>query len=572
LLVVVALGVTLYLPSLDVGFMADDVCQLAILDRPDLFPGLGPFTLYTFADGRKDSMGPVQGNIEPWWAAAGFRQNFLRPLASAVFWLDHLLYGRRPFGFHVSSLVLWGLLLLMVMIFFRSLEDDPQKPTAVWLLAGIFFALDDAHLLNISWIANRYSLLGALFSVTALWLYHLYRSRGSRRSFWLALLSIWLAFLSSEGSLATVAWLVAYELVLGRGKTAGRLLRVIPFVSSAIVFVLLYAASGHGAASSECYLNPIVHPLNFFWKAVTVRLPFLVMGALTPVPAELSFRGIGDGVYWPLGTAWLLAAAAIALLLFYVSKSERARERMMLLGGLISLLPGAASYPHNRMLLLPTVGLAWVLADYVIGSWRCFRAGSPRGHLALWASAILVLVHGVLAPVQAVVGTQMFRHKSHQMLAAALDSELPGPDQAQRARVLLLSTSESGLFIPGLRWAAGLPYPAAVWVVTIGNGEYAFNRTGPNSFEVVVRQGDLFTSPSARVCRDDFRLREGEKFRQGAMRVTIRKVAGGKVKNFLVAIDLPLDNPDVWLVAMQGGRFVRVPGMPWKYPWRHRKR
>jgi len=554
LLMVVALGVTLYLPSLDVGFVGDDLYQLAVLDGVD------------------DGMGPIQGQVYPWWVASDFRKDLLRPLADAVFRLDHLLYARGPFGFHVSSLVLWGLLLLVVMIFFRSLESDPRKPSAVLLLAGIFFAFDEAHVLNISWIAYRYSILGALFSVAALWQYHLYRGRDRRRSLWLALFFIWLAFLSAEGSLATVVWIAAYELVLGTGKPAGRVLRVTPFVCSAAVYILAYTATGHANAGSDCFLNQLMQPLALFWQVVTVRLPCLITGALTPVPAEMSFPHVGTGVHWSLAAAWILAGATVVLLVFHVSRREQAQARMMFLGGLISLLPGAAAHPHNFMLLLPTVGLAWVLASYVVDAWRRFRKGLPRGRLALGAAAIFVLVHGILAPAHAVIVTELFRNKSHQALAAAMNSELPGPGEADRARVLLLSTGESSYFIPLLRWAAGLPFPAAVWVVTMGKGEYLFNQTGSNSFGVIVREGDLLANLSAHTCRKDFHLREGERFLQGAMRVTIRKVIGEKVKEFLVAIDLPLDDPKVWLMVWDGKRFVRVPRLPWKYPWRHGRR
>jgi len=570
-IVVVFLGVLLYLPSLVTGFMADDAYHLGILERPDLFPDLGPFSLYTFVDGQTDRMGPVQGDLKPWWASENFRQNFLRPVAGIVHWIDHRLYGKSPLGYHISNLILWCLLLLIVMYFFRSLTDDSKRMSAAVLVAGVFFAFDDAHVLNISWIANRYSLLGALFSVGAIWQYHLYRSQGRWLSFCLALILIWLGFFSDEGSLAAPAWIVAYELVLGHGKPARRILCVTPFLCSAAAYLVFYFSMGYGAAGSECYLDPLGNPLAFLWESVVMRLPYLVMGALTPVPAELSFNSIATGAIWPLTLAWLLGGAGLVVLVSHVRHKENATARFMLIGAMFSMLPRILVYPHNRMLLLPSVGLAWVMAAYVFDAGRRWRAVLPRRHLVLGVAVLLVLVHGVLAPIQTVIGNELYRRKSERMLVAALKSDLPDPSRANHARVVLLSTSPSGYFVPGLRWTAGLGYPAAVWVVTMGKGEFSFKRTGSNSFSVVVLEGDLLRNISARVCRDDFNFSEGDRFKQGAMQVVIRRVVEGRVKEFIVAIDRPLDDPDVWLVAWDGERFVRVPPLPWKYPWRHKK-
>jgi len=570
-IVVVLLGVLLYLPSLGTGFMADDAYHLGILESPDLFPDLGPISLYTFVDGQADRMGPLQGDLKPWWASENFRMNFFRPVAGIVHWIDHRLYGKSPLGYHISTLILWGLLLLMVMYFFKSLAGDSKRMSAALLVAGVFFAFDDAHVLNIAWIANRYSLLGALFSVGAIWQYHLYRSRGRRMSLYLALIFLWLGFFSDEGSIAAPAWIVAYELVLGHEKPTRRILCMTPFLCSAVAYLVFYFSMGYGAAGSECYLDPLSDPLAFFSESVAVRLPFLVMGALTPLPAELSFNSIGTGAIWPLTLAWLSGGAILIVLVSYVRHKENAAARFMLIGAMLSMFPRIMVYPHNRMLLLPSVGLAWVIADYVLDAGRRWRAMFARRHLALGVAVLLVLVHGVMAPIQTVMGNELHRRKSNRMLDAALKSDLPDPSRADQARVVLLTTSPSGYFVPGLRWAAGLGYPAAVWVVTMGKGEFSFKRTGSNSFSVVVLEGDLLKNIAVRLCRDDFNFSEGDRFKQGAMQVVIRRVVEGRVKEFIVAIDRPLDDADVWLVAWDGERFVRVPPLPWKYPWRHKK-
>jgi hypothetical protein len=433
----------------------------------------------------------------------------------------------------------------------------------VILVAGLFFALDDAHAPVVLWIAHRYALLGAMFSVGAILHYHRFRRDGRTRSMLWALLLSALGLLSDEGSISLIFWISAYELCLGRGGPISRLRAASPIAALVIIYTALYGFMGYGAAGSSCYLNPLTDPLTFLREAVLERIPFLVMGALTPVSAELGFTRIASGNLLPLLLAYGLGGLAVVLLIPHLRRNPMAR--FMALGALLSILPRATTYPHDRMLLLPTVGSAWVLASYVIDA--LLRDRSTAVPLALWFRRIvavtILVIHGLMAPVQAVLDIDMHKRNAHGGLKAAMESEMPGPEGAGDARLLMLTTPTFGLFVAGLRWTEGIPYPAAVWAVTMGKGEFRFSRTGPASFAVKVLSRDFLQGIGPRDFREDFDFHEGDRFRRGVMEVTVTDVVDGDIREFEVTIDRPLDRPEVWLLTWDGGRFVRMPMSTW---------
>ena len=89
LLVVVAVGVLLFIPTLDDGFMLDDYYQLAHLEDFDRVPEVGPLSIYTFADGKLNRLPHPQGDVLPWWADENLKIDFFRPLAGILHHLDH---------------------------------------------------------------------------------------------------------------------------------------------------------------------------------------------------------------------------------------------------------------------------------------------------------------------------------------------------------------------------------------------------------------------------------------------------------------------------------------------------
>src|SRR5262245_54797286 len=110
---IVILSVLLALPTLAIGFYADDHAQLVALEHA--VPGLdwSPLDLYRFSSGDPaEVQAAVKEGLGPWWTDPHLRARFMRPLTSALLALDHLLYGRSAAFYHLTSVAFYALLVL----------------------------------------------------------------------------------------------------------------------------------------------------------------------------------------------------------------------------------------------------------------------------------------------------------------------------------------------------------------------------------------------------------------------------------------------------------------------------
>ena len=549
---VLAAGVLLFLPALNSGFMLDDYYQLAHLEDFDRIPQAGPLSIYTFADGKMNTLPAPQGDVLPWWAVDHLKINFFRPLSSVLHHVDHAVYGRNPVGFHATNLLLWALVLLMVVLFFRKLGAP-----AVVLVAGLFYAMDEAHVINIQWVAARHGLLGVIFSVAALSWYHRWRSGGGLGALAGVLGLTFLGLASSEVAVGVVFYVVAYELCLAEGSVRTRLGAVAPVIVVVFAYMAFYLLAGYGAQGSAYYISPLDRPVDFMIQALGVRIPYLMMGALSTVPADLSLHPAARQALWPLLLAWGSFAFFALLLLPHLLRDRFAR--FMALGGFLSLLPQMSGWPQDRLLILPTVGFAWALGSAVVDYLGRFRRKEPRRCLLVIAAALLILVHGLVAPVQTAVNSYKLAGWMRWMDDTAATAEVPGEEENRNARVLLLNGPEHGIYFPAIRWAQGRELPAGIWVISVVRGDHTLTRTGEKSFSLETDPPGFLAGPWELLLRENSDLEAGERFVRGVLEVEIAEVADGQIRKIEVTIDLPLDSPNVWLLGWNGEGWVRVP-------------
>src|SRR5215831_12568913 len=85
---IVAGGAVMRLGALDTPLVADDFAQRAML-RGTYPVHRNPLDLYNFADGTTgDTQALMNGGSLPWWSHPHVKYAMLRPLSSALLWLD----------------------------------------------------------------------------------------------------------------------------------------------------------------------------------------------------------------------------------------------------------------------------------------------------------------------------------------------------------------------------------------------------------------------------------------------------------------------------------------------------
>lgn len=191
-------SLALYGPSLGNGFVFDD--HQIIVNNPrirDWPADQGIFTSnYWFETQGRAKTSP---------------NNYYRPVTLLSFAIDYKLWGANPAGFHLTNIVLFGLLLVVLFL----LAETSLTDTGMALLAALLFGANPMHGEVVSFVGGRTDLLAALMAAASLHQYWAWR-QGGKKAKLAASLAFWLLALGSKESAAAVPFLMAaMELTLG---------------------------------------------------------------------------------------------------------------------------------------------------------------------------------------------------------------------------------------------------------------------------------------------------------------------------------------------------------------------
>jgi hypothetical protein len=343
----------LLVSALGAGWQMDDHFQRFTL----LGHGGPPINLFVFSTGDPETIREsMDAGTAPWWTAgANVRHANLRYLSVLTMMLDYVLWPDHPALMHLHSL-LWlsGLVAAAAFLYRRVMG-------AVWAagLAGLLYALDDAHAIPATYLANRNALVAMLFGVLCLLCFDRWRRDGWR---WGAALSpafLALALSAGEMALSAAGYLAAYVLFLDEGSALQRFKRLLPNGAVLAAWALVYTLGPFGVEGSGYYRDPMGDPVAFV-AAFLERAPYLLMGQWTPVPAEIFSAPFPPGSPAVL-VVRLASIGVVALLVFLLAPlvNQDRVARFWCLGALLSLAPIAAGGPENRLLFF--VGLGCML-------------------------------------------------------------------------------------------------------------------------------------------------------------------------------------------------------------------
>jgi hypothetical protein len=494
--VALAVGVFLVLPSLLVGYFADDWLLLHDLETDG--GGLGAAArLYRFSL-HWHSTPDEPAAMLPWWMSPSYQTDFVRPLAGALFWIDTRLWPGGGALAHLHS-VAW---FLLVLVGAGALLRRWLPPPAA-LLALLIFAIDDAHWMPVAWLASRHGAVAAAAVFAGIWAHLRWRDDGWRAGLPLSLAAYAVGLAAGESALQALAYLYGDEL-FGTGKAEGRWRRLLPVTALLFAYGALRRPLGAMVEGSGIYFDPLVHPLRFL-GALPTRLAMLLGDLIGGMPSDLWFPFpelepllvvVGLGVMVLVG--WVLARLWRRL-----PPSEARPLRGILAGGLLALLPGAAGLPGSRLLLIPSLAAA-VLAATLI------RAPTVPRVVRGW----LVAVHLVLAPLVLIADQVQAISLAQRMPRIAAESDLTGD-------LVVIGTPDALLSIypPYLEWASGRRRTRSYHVLSFAPRSFVLERIAEREVRLVATDGRFLDTPQERLLRDRA-LVDGERFTQPGLTVT----------------------------------------------------
>lgn len=560
-LVAVLLGA----PSLFHGFLLDDyVHRYAVLGFPGPMSGL---SLFNFASGDPATLKPfVDAGPYPWWTDLELRLVLFRPLSSALVYADEALFGDAPGWWHLHSL-LWSVAFVLA----GSLVLRRLTAGALFGAALMLFAFDEARWIPTAWIANRNALVAGTFALLAFALHLRWRQDGAKWAAPLSALSLAVGLCGGEAALGISGFFVAYALVEWRqgralesrpftpsgaeGSAARTLLQLIPLACVLVAYVITYKLIRGGAHGSGIYIDPLDSPVAFL-AAAPGRFAALVgnLGLALPIDVWLAAPQARPALI-SLGALTLVAAVVLlSRTRGALDTNERGHLDTFILGTALALVPVLATFPASRMVMVPGVGAAGVLAFVLRHLWRQQR----RVLLGL-----LVFIHVPAVTVVWLLNQAVFDGIGRKTAVAVAKTELE-MDRAD-LRVLAITTGDAptGLYVPIQRALLGAKLPARYWILSNAPKAHRLTRTAENAFELEVVDGRFLDTVFEQIVRTPLRpFHARDQVQLAGALVEVLAVDDWAPKRIRITLDRSLEADDVRLLVWRDGALRRLAPPP----------
>ena len=343
--------------------------------------------------------------------------DFNRPVHLASLMLDAAVWGREPFGYHLTSILLHAANVVLLWLLVRDVlargRGSGATPQAfVPMLAALLFAVHPVVVEAVCEPTFREDLLAAAFTLTAVVLAG--RPAASpagdlRQAFGCAACCL-LAVASKESGVAAPFVLAAYRGLFHRGDRSrfwtvaigGGLVAVVAFLAARFLLE---------PSPSRIFETRPEYPGGSLWEAVKIEPRILALYAqLVVCPMNLcaDYGGISVG-HLPLWVALVVLTVLAVFAAITVWRDQRIAFGLTLM--LVPLLPVSNLVPiyraaADRYLYLPLTGVACIAACLLDSAW--VNARESRRQTAV-VTSLIVLIVLALACVgrQAVWSTQL---------------------------------------------------------------------------------------------------------------------------------------------------------------------
>ncbi|HKU38165.1 MAG TPA: hypothetical protein VJR89_08460 [Polyangiales bacterium] len=495
-----------------------------------------------------ENLWQVEHGWAPWWIYDRLLIRLFRPFGELSHQLDAWLWPSSAALQHLHSL-LWLALLVWATTRMYRVAHGPL----VGGIAATLFAFDHTHGFVVGYICNRHALITALLGILALAQYLRSRAEPSIVRSAVAVLLYALAMVSGESTIAIGGYVFAHVLFVETGSWWRRALVFAPYALITVGFRALYSLAGYGASGSGMYVDPVRQPLSFL-GAFLERTPVLILGQFLFPPAEAY---VAASPFWArviLATAFLMVVVLVCTLLPLLRNNRLAR--FWAAGALLSLIPAASTYPHNRQLLFTSFGAMALIAQ--LFQLHILELGNRAHTLLLKLSREfgggLMFAHLVISPLAMPVSTLGV------LLANALHHapESIGDEVAGRDVVFVTAPDYFAVKLVQLdRRIAQKPLPRRIRALAFGYETVTVHRTDARTLELDY-EGGILSFGFLELYRDrHIPMRVGERIElQGLSIEVLATTPDGRVEKARFAFDTDLDAPSFLFYNWRDGGFV----------------
>ena len=489
LVAVILFGLVLHAPTLNMGFFADDYSQQLVLQGLADHPTMRFWNLYDFGETPRPGDSTFESGAFPWWSSDDWKGRFFRPLTSMTLWLDHAMFGGWALGYHLTSLVWYAVLLVLVWKLYQSLglSDDAA------LIALLILASMDSSLLPVGWPPNRNSLIETVFLVAAILVLRRFSHRAPWFTLGVALVLAICACLAKESGVAAFV-LIAITLQMMRHASPESVdarwvwIGTVVCMAAAGAHLILFVSAGYGtnttfypmpwknpaAYAERLFILTAIAPLSFIGFMPTDLLsliPRLVLPAalLCIVPGVLLARAVWKAVRGvPLAWFWVVWIV-------------------------VTVLPQGSPPISDRLLFGASIGAAALLGLFLAAVWRRIAA-RPLPRPSRFIRSLVIYGVFVVSPISLLGVGASIHYLAGEAREALLTVDLG--DQTLGRREIFILQAPNDLVTA---WA--LPIWAVergernvrCWPMQLGGRRLRWTRVDERTFDIQTLDEPFFT-------------------------------------------------------------------------------
>lgn len=306
---------------------------------------------------------------ETFWDVSGLEEHTLiplygrlyRPVVTVAYVLQYKAFGLNPLGWHLVSIVVHGLCVLLCLHWLeRRLE---AKGHASAIIGAALFGLHPSRVETVTWISGSTDLWMAFFALLGLWSWERFRGIGGAV---LASLCFVLSLLSKETGAVVPFMLVADVLLQKKASERPMELAIVLAVGLLSAIIRLYAFPPPPLDQCGLFESVARALVSLGFYVALVLWPWSPSVQVAPRSSACLFSPLTE--WWALGLG-LLFLVGVLVLAFKGKAREWAADLLWFIGPLLPVLNvvslGSYTLVAERFLYLPMLGIAKIAARVI---------------------------------------------------------------------------------------------------------------------------------------------------------------------------------------------------------------
>lgn len=284
--------------------------------------------------------------------------NFYRPIQMLTYMMDYSLWGKEPFGFHLTSMLLHVGVALALYVLLNIIFCDRR----VSFFAAVLFVVHPIHTEAVSYIAGRADMLVALFLLVFLTYY--IKSLEGRPGYSIIAISCYiLACMSKEYSLIALPLVCLYHYVFRKRPRPATITAIFLIT---LIYIFLRATVFNFPSFNKPGGGPFLTRLPGFFVALAQYTRLLVL----PLDLRMEYGSFSFSFIDPRA---FLGIIVLSLIIWSMAKFKNNKNIFFPLAWfLITLLPVSNLYPINaymaeHWLYVPSMGVFFLAAYGLFG-------------------------------------------------------------------------------------------------------------------------------------------------------------------------------------------------------------